>query len=71
MSAECEGLFGRLFGHKFQPQYETTPPPDDLFAGMTRVASGVVETMTTAYTKKTYVRDVCKRCGKSIERPTK
>lgn len=50
-------------GHKFQPRYDEEPLPFEVeeCANITQFVK--------AYTKRTYVCDVCVRCGEIIKRP--
>lgn len=58
--------FGKLIGGcKFAPRYDLSRPAlDGDFKG---TAGGIVSALE-ASKAKTYVRDVCERCGKTIER---
>lgn len=55
--SECAGKFGRFFGHRFRARYsESRTFPKD--------ALSIQTTGCDPYeTRKTYVRDVCTRCG--------
>lgn len=58
---------GRLIaGCKFSPRFDLSPAayPD---GSVTTTAAAMFSIMETTRTK-TYVRDVCERCGKTIER---
>lgn len=51
-------MFGR---HQFEPRYDTTMPDDiEGFEGTLRAMESLKD--------KIYVRDVCVRCGQTIER---
>lgn len=52
------------FGHKFEARYDEEPPKMDFSGGR----SADWERLIRAMTKRTYVRDVCVRCGMTIER---
>lgn len=66
MTRACRGLFGRLFGHKYQPRYTTGTPvltnvkshggcPDDWID------------FIEASKSSTYIHDVCVRCGATTD----
>lgn len=58
----CKGLAGLIFGHKFQPRYSTGAPKVgelDVEDASPAFLLGFVE----ASKSKTYVHDVCVRCG--------
>jgi hypothetical protein len=59
---ECKGLFGRLFGHKFEPRQDIIPP-DPQKADKVRCFYSDVPEVIYMLSSKTYVRDVCTRCG--------
>jgi hypothetical protein len=59
MKTECQGLFGRLFGHKFVGHYNRTPPNTAGIEG----SRGAVMEFIDRMTEKTYVCSVCLRCG--------
>jgi hypothetical protein len=51
--------------HDFQPRYDRVPPADiPQIKGSGSVALEALELLC----KRTYVRDICTRCGKAIER---
>jgi len=54
------GLFG---SHKFEPRYDLGPADLSAFVEFKGTPSAL-ESMR----KKTYIRDVCVKCGKTIER---
>lgn len=62
MTSECRGLFGRIFGHKYQPRYTTG------MSALTDIksASGCPDDwidFIEASKPSTYIYDVCVRCG--------
>lgn len=60
----CRGA-GSWFGCKFEARYDTVPPDDvGHFKG---THAGLIATIQ-ALSKRVYVRDICVRCGKTIER---
>lgn len=61
---ECP-RFGKWLGCKFEPRYDLGVPSQALeFSGS---AAGIIM-LADALKPKTYVRDVCVRCGKVIAR---
>ncbi len=64
--------FGKLFGGcKFEARYDEPSLFDSVFgSGMysTIKIDGKIASVNDVVPMKTYVRDVCVRCGKSIER---
>jgi len=63
MEQECNSFIGRLFGHDYQPRYSTGPGD---FTGM-KGSLHACRTMMEEAKSKTYVCDVCTRCGKVIK----
>lgn len=61
----CRGLTGMLFGHDFKPRYDEGPP-SQMNANMCS------EYFMLEYMKeskpRTYVCDVCERCGTTVRR---
>jgi hypothetical protein len=53
-----------LDGHRFEARYDVAP--GDLDAHGVSLAG--LERLVQSAMKRTYVRDVCVRCGKTIER---
>ena len=63
---KCKGIFGRLFGHNYQPVFNRHPPAlEDLSVerGSSRAIMGVIDSMT----RTEYVHTCCTRCGDVIE----
>lgn len=60
----CKGIFGRLFGHNYQPVYETDLHPDAL--RWDGPAYRVIQAIEAAKTRK-YVHTICTQCGDVIE----
>lgn len=59
--------FGKLFGGcKFEGRYDLSAPAQVIeeFKGSSAAMVGIIE----ATKSKTYVRDVCVSCGKTVER---
>ena len=61
----CLGLFGWLFGHKYQPRYSERRA----FPETKMKWSGYLDPTTIMETTKTYHGDVCQRCGHKIPLP--
>lgn len=56
---------GRFFGGcKFEPRYDTIPSGEINVKGSSRAATDLIQ----AAARRIYVRDVCTRCGHTIER---
>lgn len=64
--SECPRKDWHFFGCKFQPRYDEYPR-EGRYNKITMYAEDLREFMTL----RRYVHDVCTRCGKTIERPTK
>lgn len=78
----CKGLTGWLFGHKFYPRYDesssTTTPgnfssvgiPDTVLSQAVEeeYLCDIIAAANGDSSKRTYVHDVCVRCGKVIKR---
>lgn len=70
----CQGILGRLFGHKYRPRYDvkerergvTFKLPE--FTGPAIILSELIEATCKPLTDSTYVRDVCVRCGEQRKR---
>jgi hypothetical protein len=56
---------GKWFGCNFEPRYDLSPADCSQF-GRIRGSVDALEPLRA----KTYVRDVCTRCGRTIERKT-
>lgn len=57
---------GRIFGGcRFSPRYDKGPPSH---ARMEKVYPEQIPEILEASKPITYVRDVCERCGKTVER---
>ena len=60
----CKGIFGRMFGHNYQPVFELVAPERiDVGTGRVETIVRIVKEMTD--TK--YVHTCCTRCGDVIE----
>lgn len=51
--------------HKFEPRYDLSPADVSSFKNISGMGSGA---FLERLRSKTYVRDVCTKCGKTIER---
>jgi hypothetical protein len=66
--ADCPRA-GKLFGGcKFSPRYDRSPLTQDQLLGLASATAPVFTSDIEACAGRTYVRDVCERCGKTIER---
>ena len=54
--------------HDYQPRYDVEPSNAAGFTSVRHLQSSQMEAL---FTKKTYVRDICVRCGKTVERAEK
>lgn len=61
----CERRGKWIGGCRFEPRYDTTPMLSEVFALPSQLPS-IIE----ASKRKTYVGDVCVRCGTAIVRET-
>ncbi|VBB10645.1 hypothetical protein [Burkholderia stabilis] len=62
---------GNIFGaHRFEPRYDERPsePVSTLFDGMVRVSARTAGNMIDGNAIRTYVCDVCVRCGAMVKR---
>lgn len=61
-------LRGRMFGGcRFEARYDTRPPEIESIEGL-RGGPAAVEAFLRGLTAKTYVHDVCVRCGATVKR---
>jgi hypothetical protein len=60
----CKGIFGRLFGHNYQPVFTRTPPDE---IKVDAASSAQVARVLEAMTRTAYVHTCCTRCGDVIE----
>ena len=68
MSADCSRAGRWIGGCKFEPRYDLSEP-DQSLRDTVRYADEIpAYTVKLLVNKSTYVRDVCVRCGKTIER---
>ena len=64
----CEGL-GHLLGHKMRPRYDTAETePEYLKVFFGRLSSIGKLSYPKFMTSRTYVCDVCERCGYTVRR---
>jgi len=61
MSDECIGWWGKKFGHNYEARFDSEMP------GSFEITRGSLSALE-AMREKTYVKDVCTRCGKEILR---
>jgi hypothetical protein len=69
MSEECKRVGRWIGGCKFEARHDEEPAYSlaDLFDGC-RATSEVARSLIAGNMKRAYVRDVCVRCGKTVER---
>lgn len=60
---ECAGLFGRLFGHKYEPRYTVGEPTARVSTVSSLVFAEEVVAIMEASKSRTYHGDRCIRCG--------
>jgi hypothetical protein len=63
--------FGKWFGCRFEPRYDEPPLLSHIFGdGMfsSIKIDGKMQTIEDLIPMKKYIRDVCVRCGKVVER---
>lgn len=61
----CQGLFGRLLGHDYQPRYSETQSPVRQAASFEGIFSGDMVRILTSK-DRIYHGDVCSRCGGTL-----
>lgn len=61
---------GKLFGCRFRSRYDLGPATPN-FRPTGDCSEHLIEAMLRLSRPQTYVRDVCERCGKTIEREGK
>jgi hypothetical protein len=73
---KCKGIFGLLFGHKFEGRYNTEEGEGKWPLKEGSIESQITSTNPSAVSeiiessrnqKTTYIKDVCVRCGEVIE----
>lgn len=69
---KCTGIFGKLFGHNFQPRYSESESegtlPQDFWSPALTFGRDVVNIINSTKSRKSeYVHDVCVRCGKIVK----
>ena len=72
---KCKGLMGRIFGHKFEDRYDEEvgegklPDSKQEIYIDSLICDGLPNIInSTKSCKRTYVYDICTRCGEKIER---
>lgn len=63
---DCKGIFGRLFGHAFEPRYSTGEPT--IRIGDVEGPAYRVIQLVNASRPHRYITDVCVRCGIAVEK---
>lgn len=69
MADNCRGLFGLIFGHRFEARYneeETARPMSFETKTFEDVLAGL---RATKLCKRTFACSVCRRCGKTAVKP--
>ena len=61
---ECIGIFGRIFGHKYEGRYDKSMP------GGWEIEKGTTEALKAMRTI-IYRGDVCSRCGDTVNNAEK
>lgn len=59
---------GKLFGCKFTSRFDIAPPNAEQLRELRGDLLAPLFDDIEAATAKTYIRDVCQRCGKTVER---
>lgn len=65
---ECQGIAGRLFGHRFEGKYNEGKPTFE-FESVKSGSADAVARIITASKPITYVCSVCTRCGAASMAP--
>ena len=67
---KCIGLMGQVFGHNFEPRYNTTSKLNPENMPESPVVLGFGESIVDSYKDKVklYKGDVCTRCGMVINK---
>lgn len=63
MKTSCKGIIGALMGHAFVPRYSLGMPT---ITSITGGSAGDTVRVVDASKPRTYVADVCTRCGLKI-----
>lgn len=63
MSNECKGIFGKWFGHNYEPRFSIGPGDSSGMQGSLHACL----TMMKEAKSKTYECDICTRCGKVVK----
>jgi hypothetical protein len=64
---KCEGLFGRLFGHRYEPRYSKSAPTYALQTIENLVFADEIALILETSKAVTYRCDVCTRCGNVLK----
>ena len=69
-SNECVGLFGRLFGHNFQPRYDEvlSDAAAETLDRLEEIESTELQYVIRAFSESIFIHDVCTRCGANVPR---
>jgi hypothetical protein len=64
----CNGIFGRLFGHKYEPRYSRSAPTFQIKTMDSLAYAEELVAIMEASKVWTYHGDVCTRCGNTTGR---
>lgn len=67
-SDQCCGVFGRLFGHKFQARTTEAASPSCSLKFDKLEGPSILKDLRRMSIRDKYLFDVCERCGKIINR---
>jgi hypothetical protein len=62
----CKGIFGRLFGHKYEPRYSRSAPTFQIKTMESLAFADELVAIMESSKVWTYHGDVCTRCGHVI-----
>ena len=73
MAEVCPNLDKLIRGCKFERRYDTKPPSPEIIAALQPLMDSPFSNMDADFAlselkTETYVRDICIRCGKVVER---
>lgn len=63
----CNGFFGRLFGHNYEPRYSRSEPTCKFSWGEGLVFANEIVAIMDASKRVTYHFDICCRCGHLVK----
>ena len=67
---DCQGIFGKLFGHKFEGRYSIEEKKEPFECTHFKVTASSYKALMDANTSRntTYEYDICVRCGEKMEK---